>query len=163
MPRHCTICTHPQVNEINRQLIEHIVTYRQIADTFGVSYAALRRHRDEHLTEKAVVARQQNEEARDIMQGDTVLDSLLMLKDKALGILQRAEQDEKPGIQLSSIREARACIQVFGDMTLKLKEIEQHDITQNPEFIRFARTLAQVWKKFPEAEKYFQELLRSES
>jgi hypothetical protein len=109
-----------------------------------------------------VAARQQNEQNRDILQGDTVLDSLLMLKDKALGILQKAELDEKPGIQLSSIREARSCIQVFGDMTLKLKEIEQHDITQNPEFIRFTRALAKVWKQYPEAEKLFKEILRSE-
>lgn len=160
--RKCTICEHSDVSEINRQIIEHIATYRKIAETFNVSYAALIRHKDSHLTEKAVAARQQNEQKRDIAQGDTVLDSLLMLKDKALGILQRAEQDEKPGIQLSSIREARSCIQVFGDMALKLKEIEQHDITKNPEFIRFTRALAQVWKKYPDAEKYFKEILSSE-
>jgi len=112
------------------------------------------------LTEKAVAAREKNDNERDVAQGDTVLESLLMLKEKALGILKRAEEDEKPGIQLSSIREARACIQVFGDMTLKLKEIEQHDVTKNPEFIRFTRALAVVWKKYPEAEKHFKEILR---
>lgn len=158
--RKCTICEHPKVSEINRHLIEHIVTYRHIADKYNVSYAALRRHRDQHLTEKAVAAREKNDNERDVAQGDTVLESLLMLKEKALGILKRAEEDEKPGIQLSSIREARACIQVFGDMTLKLKEIEQHDVTKNPEFIRFTRALAVVWKKYPEAEKHFKEILR---
>ncbi len=50
MGRNCTICTHPQVEEINDALARS-EPYRRIAARFEVAATSLRRHRENHGTE----------------------------------------------------------------------------------------------------------------
>lgn len=47
MPRACSICSHPEQASITRDLADSI-SYRAIAEAYGVSKSALARHR-EHL------------------------------------------------------------------------------------------------------------------
>ncbi len=60
MARRCSICTHKQINEINRELIEG-KSYRTIADHFDVSKSALIRHKKEHIPEAPANATHQAE------------------------------------------------------------------------------------------------------
>ncbi len=51
MPRKCTICEHPQHQEINQALLQGAESGRQIARRFDLSSSALQRHRTRHLPE----------------------------------------------------------------------------------------------------------------
>jgi hypothetical protein len=52
MGRQCTICTHPNRSDINQLLLERQVPYRIIAEQYGVSIAAIKRHVRNHLKPK---------------------------------------------------------------------------------------------------------------
>jgi hypothetical protein len=51
MTRLCTVCTHPQREQIDAALLEHIAGYRGIAGRFGVNDTSLQRHAETHLRE----------------------------------------------------------------------------------------------------------------
>src|SRR5690349_24836446 len=83
MPRTCTICRHEQRQEIDKALIAG-TAFRNIAERFGTSVAALHRHKQEHVPENLVKAR----EAREVAQADSLLEQGLHEKaSKALGRL----------------------------------------------------------------------------
>jgi hypothetical protein len=50
MPRSCMVCAHDEHHAINVELV-HRVPYRNIAERFGVSKAALSRHSQDHIPE----------------------------------------------------------------------------------------------------------------
>ena len=50
MPQICTVCKHPKLQEINSALIQ-ATPNRRIATQYGLSEAARRRHRANHLQE----------------------------------------------------------------------------------------------------------------
>jgi hypothetical protein len=49
MARTCHVCTHPDVEEINKALIEGRVSYLKLEETYGISHFALARHKRNHL------------------------------------------------------------------------------------------------------------------
>ena len=61
MPRRCTICTHPQREEIDRLIIEGKKPYTEIARLFGVHESAIRRHKKVHLAPKLKKAFERHE------------------------------------------------------------------------------------------------------
>ena len=60
MARACTVCTHPEHQSIDRDLLSG-TPYRAVGKRYGVGTSAVFRHRRDHLTElmaKAVEARE---------------------------------------------------------------------------------------------------------
>lgn len=55
MPRKCNVCTHAEVDAINRALISGI-SYRSIAKQYGVSESSMYCHKAEHLPATLVKA-----------------------------------------------------------------------------------------------------------
>ena len=86
MPRKCTICGHKSRSQIDRALVER-QPFRTIAHQFKVSKYALLRHSDDHLPSSLVKAQQATEAA----QADALLAQVVDLRDKALGVLDKAE------------------------------------------------------------------------
>lgn len=70
MPRKCSICEHPQVEMINKSLINN-ESLRNIAKRFSVSPASVNRHKD-HLPKTLVKA----QEAIEAVQATSVLSEL---------------------------------------------------------------------------------------
>lgn len=69
MPRSCTVCTHPDREEIDRELVGGEASFRNIAERFSVSVAALHRHKADHVPEALRRARasQEQDDAIDVM------------------------------------------------------------------------------------------------
>ncbi len=86
MPRTCTVCAHPKRSEIDRALLDGM-TYRTIADRFGLSETALKRHKAEHVPARVAKAK----EAKQVADADDLLSQLKALRNRAVGILQKAE------------------------------------------------------------------------
>ncbi|MCG0276856.1 MAG: hypothetical protein L5655_12020, partial [Thermosediminibacteraceae bacterium] len=86
MPRKCTICEHPKRDEIDRALIE-TQNIAKIAERYGVNYHALFRHK-QHLSTELIKA----QEAQEVAKADSLLKQITDLRDRALRILEKAEQ-----------------------------------------------------------------------
>jgi len=104
MPRTCTICRHPERDAINASLVGGIGTYRGLGALYGVSTAALHRHRADHLPEVLTRARSLDE----IATAESLADQVRALRGRTLRILAQAETDGDSKTQLSAIRELRA-------------------------------------------------------
>ncbi len=117
MPRRCTICTHESRADIDQALVERH-PFRHIAAQFNVSTSALVRHSDDHLPASLLKA----QAAREATQADALLAQVIDLRDKALGILERAEAANELQAAVSAIREARACVELLGKLAGQLKK-----------------------------------------
>lgn len=129
MPRRCTVCAHKKRAEIDKALVERR-TFRDIARQFKVSKDALVRHSDEHLPSRLVKAREASEAA----QADALLAQVVDLRDKALAILEQAEDSFDPRTGLAAIREARACVELLAKLAGELKDSPTINVVLMPEW-----------------------------
>lgn len=63
MPRTCTVCAHPDREGIDRELVAGESSFRNIAERFSVSAAALHRHKADHLPQALLRAQELRDEA----------------------------------------------------------------------------------------------------
>ena len=121
MPRICTICTHPQKEEINKLLVAGTPS-RNIAARFGASASAVFRHKQDHLPTALVAAA----EAREITHGVSLLDQLRDLQARTRQILDEAANSGDLRTALMAVREARGCMELIAKATGELVERHQH-------------------------------------
>jgi hypothetical protein len=117
MPRKCTICHHPNRDDIDQALVRR-EAFRHIATRFQVSTGALVRHADDHLP----VTLLQAHRAADVAHADQILSEGLELRDRALGILKKAEDLEDLRAACAAIREARGCLELLGKLAGRLQD-----------------------------------------
>ena len=117
MPRKCTICTHKKREAIDQALVVR-QPFRSIAGQFGVSRSALVRHSDDHIPTALVKAKDAAEEAH----GDNLLAQVVDLRDKALGILKKAEKSDDLRTAVAAIREARGNVELLGKLAGQLQD-----------------------------------------
>ena len=101
MPRTCSICSHPQRPEIDRALLA-AEPERAIAGRYGVSRAALGRHRA-HIA--AAVAQSQ------ALTIERLLGDLADLQRRALALLAEAEGSGDLRAALAAVRETRGVVE----------------------------------------------------
>jgi hypothetical protein len=133
MPRSCTICTHPKLDEIDKALADGVPN-RRIASQCDVSEASVRRHKAEHLARALVKAAEKRQE----MRGDRLLDQVLDLQTRTLELLAEAERDGDRGTRLGVIREARSNLELIGRFLGELKGGETNilNVTLDPDTAR---------------------------
>jgi len=90
MPRTCSVCSHDESHAINVALVSPARNYRAIADGFGLSQSALKRHASEHLPELLVKAT----EAVERSAADDLLVELRAIRDNLVRLSNLAEEDE---------------------------------------------------------------------
>jgi len=105
MSRVCTICRHSERQAIDAALVLGS-SYRNIAQRFAVSVAALHRHK-KHLSEHLLAAR----EAEEVLSASKLLADLRALQARALTLLDKAEGVYDIRAALGAIREARQCVE----------------------------------------------------
>lgn len=86
MAGRCTVCRHERVAEIDEALVEG-APKRSIAVQYSLSPTAVQRHRESHLPEKLVRAKQ----IRDLTQAGELLSRVLSMERAARRILDSAE------------------------------------------------------------------------
>lgn len=121
--RKCSVCNHPDRSEIDKALVTRSMSYRNIAERFGVSVGALSRHKANHLP-RLVEAARASEVAQAVTSGVALMDELDSLLNRALAILEAAEETGQLKVALQAIREARECIKTCADLavTAELEE-----------------------------------------
>jgi hypothetical protein len=117
VPRRCSICDHPDRREINREIVAGVGS-TLIASVYGVSEAAVRRHRKNHLLH----------EARERLASDPELgnvDVLLEMRNlyrRMGGFLAKAEvADDWPAVKAFHA-EARKDLELLAKLTQMLQD-----------------------------------------
>ena len=146
MPRKCTICEHPQVEKINTALLDG-VSLRDLAGQYSVSKTALFRHKNEHIPTVLTQA----QEAQEIAKADNLLAQVAELRDKALSILERAEQAGDLKTALQGIKEARSCLELLAKLQGELQERTTINVLINPQWVSLRAVILQALDPYPEA------------
>jgi hypothetical protein len=146
MPRTCTICRHKKRDDIDKALVDRR-PFRSIAEQHGVSATSLIRHHDDHLPAKLVRAKR----AAEAVEADALLDQVLDLRDKALGVLDSAEGEGDRRGSIAAIREARACIELLGKLAGQLASAPTINITLSAEWMTVQATVLAALQPHPEA------------
>lgn len=181
MPRPCGPCSDKRRNEIDRRLLEMELsgeTYRQIAQDFGYSEYALRRHRENHLIidlgaikmakdvarKKALAEAHEKElealkeKAADSMAAKlenaaSFLDQLREVRRKAADLLDRAEKSQDLKAAGVFIRELREQVRLWAELEGKLASQPQITIINNPEWIELRGMIIAALDPYPEAKE----------
>jgi len=128
MPRNCTICEHPEREEIDRALVGD-ASNRSIASLYDVSEAAVRRHKSKHLPGKLALAH----EAVEVAQADDLLADVRSLQARTLSILEAAEATRQLPTALRAIKEARSNVELLAKLVgeLQSNELAQQNVQIN--------------------------------
>jgi hypothetical protein len=146
VPRSCTVCTHEARKEIDRALVAG-EPFRNIAERFGTSAAALHRHKADHLPVKLTKAR----EAEEVAQADDLLSQVRDLHARALAILDKAEAAGELRTALSAIREARGNLELLAKLLGELDERPQVNVLVSPEWLELRTVIVGALEPHPEA------------
>lgn len=117
MPRTCTICAHPELEVINRALVEGMPN-RRIASQYDVTERAVRNHKANHLP----VALAKSRNAQEVAKADDLLSQVRDLQARTLAILEAAETTSQHRTALSAIREARSNLELLAKLVGELDE-----------------------------------------
>jgi transposase-like protein len=111
MPRRCTVCDLDESHAVNVALVSR-ESYRAIANRYGVSESALKRHAAEHIPELLVKAKDAVESA----EADDLLGEVRAIHSRTLAVLEAAEESEELRTALGAIREARGNLELMAKM-----------------------------------------------
>ena len=117
MPRHCTICEHPEREAIDDALLRN-ETLRKIAQHFETSITALHRHRRSHIPKALSRAK----DAQEIARGDSLLDRLRQLNAETQEVLRAAKSERNHELRLKAIGRAEKQLELEGKLLGELNE-----------------------------------------
>ena len=134
---------NPQRPEIDGALVAG-TSYRNIAERFGTSLAAIFRHKL-HAGQAIVKAAERREE----QLGDNLLDEMSRAQRKAWELLGKAEADGDVRGAIVALREARECVATLGDMLSRAAETASAQDTMTVRVIHLGKAATHEWEELP--------------
>jgi len=149
MPRRCTVCNHPEREGIDKALVAGDSSNCSLASLFGVSEAAIRRHKAAHLSTVLVKA----QEAADMARADDLLGQVRDLQGRAIKLLEGAEAAGDRRTALMGIREARGCLELQGRLVGELREQQTtvNVLVASQEWLTLRTAILRALEPYPEA------------
>jgi hypothetical protein len=145
MGRHCSVCTHPQRNEIDLAVLLHQEGFRVIAARYKVAATSLQRHEAKCLRTSWELSKGLNA----MLQGETLLDELGKWHQKMLeqyghadaaGNIMAAVATARTGIQaiesFSHIAEKNEVAKQLEEIQSELEEVRERLDSQQGEVDR---------------------------
>jgi hypothetical protein len=147
MPRSCTVCTHPDRTEIDEALVGG-VSSAEIAGRYRtIGERAIRRHRTNHVPETLAKAH----EAEEVARADSLLEQVRELQERALEILDKAEEAGELRTALGAIREARGNLELLARLLGELDERPTVNLSISPEWLELRAVIVTALEPHPEA------------
>jgi hypothetical protein len=146
MPRPCSICTHPQRDDIDTDIVRG-QPFRRIATQRGVTEQSVRRHGAAHLPKSLARAHA----AQAITQADDLLDEVRELHSRVRGILEKAEKSGDLRAATGAIREARSMIELLAKLTGELDDKPEVNVVLSPQWLTIRGAILEALEPFPEA------------
>ena len=148
--RPCTVCGHPQREEINSLLAPTDANFAAISRQFaGISEDALKRHKESHIAAALVNA----EGIKEVAEANTLLADIRSLREKATTILEKAEKAGDLKTALLGIREARGCIELLAKVEGQLDDRPQINILVNPQWVELRTLIIKALEPYPAAKE----------
>jgi hypothetical protein len=145
MPRKCSICNHPNRQDIDTDLVNN-ESFRIIADRYYISVTSLQRHK-KHLPKDLV----KSVKDRETLLADTLLDQIKSLQRKALKVLSVAEESGDLRVACMAIRETRGTLELLAKVTGEMDDRPQVNIHMAPEWVTLRTLILKTLEPFPEA------------
>ena len=147
MPRRCSVCTHPDRENIDEALVGATAISAISAKYRDISEDALGRHKAKHLPAKLVMA----EKAKEVAQADSLLDQVRDLQGRALAILDQAEMSGDLRTALGAIREARGNLELLAKLLGEISDAPQVNLNVAPEWLQIRAVIVTALDSHPEA------------
>jgi hypothetical protein len=147
MPRLCTVCLHPQLKAINAALVAGTSAVEIAAGYSDLSHDAIRRHGAAHLPKTMTKAK----DARDVAQGDALLQQARALQGKATSLLLQAEKEGDFRTALAGVREARGCLELLAKMMGQINDAPTVNVIVNPQWLSLRAVIVETLVPFPDA------------
>lgn len=157
MPRRCSVCTHPDRENIDEALVGATAISAISAKYRDISEDALGRHKANHLPSKLVMA----EKAKEVAQADSLLDQVQDLQGRALAILDQAEMSGDLRTALGAIREARGNLELLAKLLGELSDAPQVSLNVSPEWLQIRAVIVTALEPHPEAKDSVLRAIRS--
>jgi|SRR5215217_871573 len=125
MTRRCTVCSHDEQHAINEVLVIEGQSNRRTASQYGLSEAAIRRHRA-HIPQLLLQAKADT----DLFETETWLRRVESLERDTLDQLEALKKGRSPDRRtiLSAIREQRENLRLVADVIEKMNEAAKSQV-----------------------------------
>lgn len=149
MGRHCTVCVHERRDAIDALLVAADVSNREIARRYGLSYDAVRRHAQRHLSPALAAMRADAQ----VLEGAVLRDRIEGLIGRAERLLAAAEGEGRVQAALAAVRELRALLELLGKATGELNDRPQVTVNlmASEEWLAVRAALFAALSPYPEA------------
>lgn len=149
MGQRCTICSHDDRESIDEALVAG-TAYRNLAERYGLSLAALSRHRNDHVSAalQAVVIEREHDAA------SSLLDRVESLIGRTERLLSTAEESGKVAQALGAVRELRALLELLGKASGELKPeglVQVLNVQTSPEWVQIRQAILMALAPHPDA------------
>ena len=146
MTRTCTVCAHSERHSVDTALLSG-ATFRNIAAQYGLSLAALFRHRSDHLPAALVQAAG----AEGVRQALDVLAQLKHINAAALTVLRDAKAAGDGDLVLKAVDRVMKQIEVQARLLGDLDDRPQINVLVSPEWVQLRGQIVAALAPFPEA------------
>lgn len=146
MPMTCTVCRHLKRDSIDLLLLEGR-SERSIAEQFGVSAAAIHRHKD-HLPGTLAKAH----EAHETVSAGTLLDRLRDLNVETRAILAETRKKKEHDLSLKALARLEKQLELEGKLLGELKEnATTIHVYSSPEWLSLRGVVIAALHPYPDA------------
>ncbi|MDW7730686.1 MAG: hypothetical protein SCJ94_11915 [Bacillota bacterium] len=142
----CTVCKHQDLEKINLDLVQGVLSYRDLASKYDLGRMALQRHNEKHLPQLLV----KGSEAKKSEMADKLLFEIERLHAKAWELIDQAERDKKFSAAVSAIKEARSSLELQAKLAGELKTGSTINILVNPQWVELRTLIYKTLEPYPE-------------
>jgi hypothetical protein len=130
---------------INEALVVQGQSNRATSRQYGLSKDAVRRHK-QHIPELLLKASQ----AMEIAEADSLLDQMRDLQQRALSILDKAEEAEDLRTALGAISQARSNLELLAKLQGELAQEGTINLHLNPQYLAVRTAIVRAVEPYPE-------------
>jgi hypothetical protein len=151
--RPCTICQHPQREEIDKLLAPSDANFAAISRDFaGISEDALKRHKESHIPEELL----KSTNIQEIANADSLKQQLKDIREKAYSLLDKAEaagNTKAYGPPSAYLKEIREQIKLMAELEGRLASQPQITIINHPEWVELRTLIVTALDPYPQAKQ----------
>jgi|SRR5215212_5121025 len=148
MSQRCSVCIHPDAVLINEALVVEKRSRRTVANHYGLSDAAIQRHK-EHIPKLLAEATRAQEAA----DADTLLDRLEGWTKRIEAAIEAVEQSEDYDKFFKGVAVLRPYLETIGEITKELERRPQVNIAlvEHPDYQRLEDAIVRALESYPAA------------
>jgi hypothetical protein len=148
MPRTCTVCRHADRKAVDQALVAG-ETFRYVSQRYGLSLAALVRHRDDHLP----VHLRRAAEAQGLADALDLVNQIRAMNGASIQVLEQARAAGDGELALKAIDRVVRQLELVAKAGGQIDERPQVNLYVLPEFVAVQTAIVEALGPYPEAQQ----------